>query len=161
MTKSPEPGSNEWLAQVSEDIIDPDQRIIDPHHHLWSGPALSRGAYLLEDLWADTGAGHKVEKTVFVECRAAYRKDGPKHLRPLGETEFVRQQAEASDQDQGQATIAGIVGHADLTLGDEVAEVLEAHVELGGGRFRGIRHSGARAKYPETLRIAGRGPEGL
>ena len=27
----------EWLAQISEEIIDPEQRIIDPHHHLWPG----------------------------------------------------------------------------------------------------------------------------
>jgi L-fuconolactonase len=37
---------------------------------------------------------------------------------------------------------AGIVGYADLTLGDRVEAVLEAHVRAGGGRFRGVRHSG-------------------
>ena len=35
---------------------------------------------------------------------------------------------------------AGIVGHADLTLGDRVEPVLAAHERAGGGRFRGIRH---------------------
>jgi predicted TIM-barrel fold metal-dependent hydrolase len=35
---------------------------------------------------------------------------------------------------------AGIVGHADLTLGARVEPVLEAHIRAGGGRFRGIRH---------------------
>ena len=25
----------DWLKRVREDIIDPGQRIIDPHHHLW------------------------------------------------------------------------------------------------------------------------------
>ena len=44
--------------------------------------------------------------------------------------------------DHREARVAtGIVGHADLCLGDGVAEVLEAHVAAGGGRFRGIRHS--------------------
>ena len=38
---------------------------------------------------------------------------------------------------------AGIVGFADLTLGDRVEPVLEAHVRAGGGRFRGVRHSAA------------------
>lgn len=150
--------SEDWLASVQEDIVDADQRIIDPHHHLWHGRP---DDYLLENLWQDTCSGHKVEKTVFVECRASYRKDGPEHLRPLGETEFVRQQAEASAADPTKATIAGIVGHADLTLGDAVIEVLEGHIELGGGRFRGIRHAGARAEYPDALTIAGRGLEGL
>jgi predicted TIM-barrel fold metal-dependent hydrolase len=35
--------------------------------------------------------------------------------------------------------IAGIVGNADLSLGDAVAEVLEAEEEAGRGRFRGVR----------------------
>jgi predicted TIM-barrel fold metal-dependent hydrolase len=38
---------------------------------------------------------------------------------------------------------AGIVGFADLTLGDRVEPVLEAHIRAGGGRFRGVRHSAA------------------
>ena len=24
-----------WLAQVDEEVIEPDRPIIDPHHHLW------------------------------------------------------------------------------------------------------------------------------
>ncbi len=50
--------------QVQEKIIDPDRRIIDPHHHLWRN---RRGRdYLLDDLWADTGSGHAIVKTVFM-----------------------------------------------------------------------------------------------
>jgi predicted TIM-barrel fold metal-dependent hydrolase len=37
---------------------------------------------------------------------------------------------------------AGIVGHADCRLGERIDPVLEAHIEAGGGRFKGIRHSG-------------------
>jgi len=142
-----------------EAIVDPDRRIIDPHHHLWRGSRLG-GDYLLKDLHGDTGSGHNVVKTVFVECGAEYRKDGPEHLRPLGETEFVVEQARLSEQ-SGGAVIAGIVGRADLKLGDAVREVLEAHLELGDDRFRGIRHAGARDPHPEALMIAGRAPEGL
>ena len=36
---------------------------------------------------------------------------------------------------------AGIVGFADLTLGSDVARVLEAHLGASPNRFRGIRHS--------------------
>ena len=43
----------EWLAQISEEIIDPNQRIIDPHHHLWPG-STGGSQYLLDDLWADS-----------------------------------------------------------------------------------------------------------
>ncbi|MEE8042160.1 MAG: hypothetical protein V3T15_05115, partial [Pseudomonadales bacterium] len=67
----PTPGTPEWLAQVTEQIIEPDRPIIDPHHHLWARPA-RWGSYLLDDLWADTGSGHNIEKTVFVECNANY-----------------------------------------------------------------------------------------
>ena len=28
-------GLDEWLAQVTEPIIDPGRPICDPHHHLW------------------------------------------------------------------------------------------------------------------------------
>jgi len=38
---------------------------------------------------------------------------------------------------------AGIVGTADLRLGDAVAGVLDAQIAAGGGRFRGIRRAGA------------------
>lgn len=142
-----------------EAIIDPARPIIDPHHHLWRGSRLG-GDYLLEDLHADTGSGHNIVKTVFVECGAEYRSDGPEHLRPLGETEFVVEQARLSEQTDG-AVIAGIVGRADLQLGNSVREVLEAHMAIGDGRFRGIRHAGARDPYPEALLIAGRAPAGL
>lgn len=155
---SPSPGTPEWLAQVKEDIVDPGRPILDPHHHLWQRP---NNNYLLQDLWEDTGSGHNVVKTVFVECHASYREDGPEHLRCLGETEFVADQAAQSDGVDGKAEIAGIVAHADLTRGEGVREVLEAHQEVGGGRFRGIRHAGARDPHPEALMIAGRAPEGL
>lgn len=141
-----------------EPIVDPDRPIVDPHHHLWRRPG---GDYLLADLWADTGSGHRVERTVFVECRAGYRDSGPEHLRPVGETEFVRRIAEASAAEPDQATIAAIVAHADLTRGDAVEDVLAAHVDAGGGLFRGIRHAGARDPHPEALTIPGRAPENL
>ena len=137
----PEPKSAEWLASVQEEILEPDRKIVDPHHHLWKTPSMW-GTYLLDDLWADTGSGHNIEKTVFLDCRSSYRESGPEHLRPVGETEFVAQVAEESAQAPGKATIAAIVSHADMTRGEEVVEVLEAHEEAGRGLFRGIRHAG-------------------
>src|SRR3972149_3350521 len=83
----PTPGTKAWYAQVTEDIIEPERPIVDPHHHLWSGWEIPD--YLLEDLWGDTGSGHKILKTVFIECGARYRETGPDHLKPVGETEFV------------------------------------------------------------------------
>jgi predicted TIM-barrel fold metal-dependent hydrolase len=162
-SEKPTPGSDDWLALVTEEIIDPDRRIIDPHHHLWR--SRMRGDYLVDNLWGDTGSGHNVVKTVFVECHAEYREGGEEHLKPLGETEFVAAQAKLSaaghDDGAGKAEIAAIVGHADMTLGNDARQVLEAHIEIGDGKFRGIRHAGAREPHPEALMIAGRAPEGL
>ncbi|MBV1876761.1 MAG: amidohydrolase family protein [Pseudomonadales bacterium] len=155
MTK---PGSEAWLALVQEDIIDPEQRILDPHHHLWRKSFL--GTYLVDDLWQDTGSGHNVVKTVFVECGAEYRKDGPEHLKPLGETEFVASLAQQTAAGEG-SEIAAIVAHADLTLGDAVEEVLQGHAELGDGKFRGIRDAGAHSRHPGELMIPGGAPADL
>lgn len=151
----------QWLDQVVEEIVDPEQAIIDPHHHLWRDKGVD---YVVEDLRSDTGSGHNVQKTVFIECGADYRKDGPDHLKPLGETEFVVQQAKLSEKyakESGGAVIAGIVGTADLRLGDAVEEVLTQHIEIGEGRFKGVRHALAHARHPEVLMIAGGSPEGL
>jgi predicted TIM-barrel fold metal-dependent hydrolase len=152
------PGTREWLAQVVEEIVEPERPIIDPHHHLWERPGGVN--YLLKDLWADTGSGHRIEKTVFIECRAGYRTEGPEHLRPVGETEFVAAiAAESRKGGPGQARISGIVAHADLTLGDRLEEVLEAHEKAGSGLFRGIRHAGARDENSGVLSIPGRAAE--
>jgi L-fuconolactonase len=144
-------GINEqWLALHREDILEPDLEIVDPHHHLWD---FARHRYLLPDLLADTGSGHNIAQTVFIECTACYRADGPAALRPVGETEFVNGiAAMAASGAYGRTRVAaGIVGMADLTLGSAVEEVLAAHVAAGGGRFRGIRHAAAwQDKTPEV-----------
>jgi len=151
-----QPGEPGWLEQVDEAVIDPDRPIIDPHHHLWPPDGALR--YGLDDLHRDTGDGHNIVATVFVECHASYRSDGPEELRSVGETEFVAANAIASANADG-AEIKAIVATADLRL-DNLDDVLEAHVAAGQGRFRGIRHAIARETDP-ALRIAGRAPEGL
>ena len=127
---------------TTEEPIDPDLSICDPHHHLWDGPG-DRGRYLLGEYLQDAGSGHKIVKTVFVECGAMYRKDGSQEMRPVGETEFV--QGIATQNARGQygmtAVAAAIVGFADLTLGADVVPVLEAHIAASKNRFRGIRQS--------------------
>ena len=132
-----------WLAkQPVEPILEPDLPIIDTHHHLWVRPD---HRYLIDELVEDLGTGHNVVATVFVECHAMYRAHGPAEMRPVGETEFVAGIAAMSDSGLYGSTrvAAGIVGFADLTLGDRVEPVLEAHSRAGGGRFRGVRHSAA------------------
>ena len=149
-----------WLDQVQEEILDADQPICDPHHHLWDFRTESVAArYFLDEVLADTASGHNVVSTVFVECGAMYRASGPEALRPVGETEFVNGIAAMSASGQyGRTQIAkGIVGHADLTLGAEVETVLAAHVQAGGGRFRGVRHAVAWDPHPE-IRKSRTGP---
>jgi len=133
-----------WLALRSEPIIDPELPIIDPHHHLWD----RNGGYLLDDLLADLGTGHNIVSTVFLQCAYAHRTDGPEAMRPVGETEFVAGVADEAARRGGKTRVCeGIVGHADLQLGDAVAPVLEAHIAAAGGRFRGIRHITARSEF--------------
>ena len=132
-----------WLAKAPpEPILEPALPIIDTHHHLWERPD---HRYLLHELLADLGTGHNVVATVFLECHAMYRATGPVQMRPVGETEFVAGIAAMSDSGLYGPTrvAAGIVGFADLTLGDRVTPVLEALIRAGGGRFRGVRHSAA------------------
>jgi predicted TIM-barrel fold metal-dependent hydrolase len=114
--------------------------IIDTHHHFWDRPD---HRYLLDELRADLVTGHNIVATVFLECRSMFRAAGPPEMRPVGETEFVAGMAAMSESGGYGPTrvAAGIVGYADLTLGDRVEPVLDAHIRAGGGRFRGVRHS--------------------
>jgi len=135
--KIPEPRP-EWLALYSENAIEPQLPIIDAHHHLWG----EQEGYLLDDFVADITSGHRVVATIFVQCQWSYRTKGPKSLMPIGETERVRYIAEEAVRRKIPVDIcAGIIGFADMGLGDLVEPVLQAHVEAGGGRFRGVRHS--------------------
>lgn len=136
------PIRDEWLRQWSEEILEPELAIIDPHHHLWD-----RGGwrYLLNELLEDLNSGHNIVATVFLQCRSMHKAAGPEELRPVGETEFVNGIAAMSASGGFGTTrvCAGIVGYADLRLGERVRDVLQAHVGAGGGRFRGVRHTSA------------------
>ena len=142
-----------WIARVAEEAIEPDLPICDAHHHLWLDDGATAWPYPVEAFLADTGAGHDVVQTVFLQCHTHYRTGGPRHLRPVGETEWVAEQAAVTERRRAEAggrgaVIAGIMSHADLTLGDALDEVLDAHEEAGGGRFRGIRYITAQDPHP-------------
>ncbi|MEX0964950.1 MAG: amidohydrolase family protein [Pseudohongiellaceae bacterium] len=154
-------GSDQWLAQVTEEIIDPERAIIDPHHHLWK-KRFNRD-YLLPQLWNDTNSGHNIVKTVFMECRAFYRREGEEHLKSVGETEYIASvAADSRANTTGSAYIAGIVAHSDLTLaGDSeemLLEALDQHRSASDGLLRGIRHSAARDRRPQDLFIVSAAP---
>ncbi|MFC1861343.1 amidohydrolase family protein [Chloroflexota bacterium] len=142
-----------WLTLTTEVPIKPELPVCDPHHHLWEH---SDNHYLVEELLRDTAGGHNIVRTVFVECSSRYRQEAPEEMQPVGETEFVQGIATRSESGQyGKIRVAaGIVGFADLTLGAAVKPVLEAHIETGKGRFRGIRHSPAWDASPDIRSFA-------
>jgi predicted TIM-barrel fold metal-dependent hydrolase len=133
----------EWLATRREEILEPELPIVDPHHHLVD--RANTGRYLLPELLADTGSGHNIIATVYLEWLSMYRSEGPVPLRPVGEVEFANGVAAiAGSETYGKTKVcAGIVGYADLMLGAQVEEALEAMILAGGGRFRGIRYISA------------------
>lgn len=141
----------DWLATNQEPAVDPDQKIIDPHHHLWDARAdRPMLRYFLDELLDDT-TDLNVRQTVFIECSAMYRSDGPEAMRPVGETEFVAgvSAQSASGLYGAMRACTGIVGHANLMLGGAVGEVLDAHMEMSG-RFRGIRHHASWDPSPDV-----------
>ncbi len=137
--KTPYAVREDWLALRREAPIDPAMPIIDPHHHLWDRAS----RYLLEELKRDIDlSGHNVRATVYLQCNSMQRADGDRKFAPVGETEFVNGIAAMSASNTyGPARLcAGIVGYANLFLGAEVDEVLEAHLRAGGERFKGVRY---------------------
>ena len=147
------------LAAQIEEPLDPAQSIVDSHHHLYHRTGLR---YLLDEFLADLAHGHNIEATVFVQARAMYRATGSDEMRPVGETEFANGiAAQSASGLYGKARIcAGIVGYANLQLGNMVRPVLEAHIRAAGGtaseggRFRGIRHIAAWDPDPAALNPA-------
>lgn len=136
--------------------------VIDPHHHLWDKP-LPLGKkverrYIVDDLVADVAECNNIVATVYVECGSHYREQGPEYLRPVGETEWVVNQLRGITH---TGLCAGIVGFADLSQGDKVTEVLEAHIAAAEGRFRGIRQSVARDDDPVFVSLPHKPAAGL
>ena len=105
---------------MTEDILEPDLPIIDPHHHLWDLrpliPAFPEprhdfidaiaGAayYTFDELHSDTHSGHNIIGTVFMECGAFYDANRGDAMKPVGEVEFVNGVAA-----QGCTAITGLV----------------------------------------------------
>lgn len=158
--------NQEWLDQVQEMAIEPDLPICDPHHHLWetyARPNTIQPRYLLDEIVADVSSGHKIVSTVFIECGAMFRADGPENFRCVGETEFVNGIAAMSASgNYGPSRIAAaIVGTCDLRIGDAAADVLDAQIAAGNGRFRGIRRGAFWHPSADVPNHRTQPPEGL
>ncbi len=112
---------------------------------------------------ADTGSGHNVVSTVFIECLSMYRADGPVEMKPVGETEFVQGVAamSASGGYGPMRACAGIISYADLAIGDAIAPVLEAHIAASPNRFRGIRYAAGWDPSPDVRNSHTNPPENV
>ena len=158
-----------WLAKLpAEEVLDPTLPIVDTHHHLWDrlpaalpqGQKAEENVYLLDEFAQDLNSGHNTIATVYMQAHAKYRTSGPEEMKPVGETEFAAGIGEQSDRGgHGKTRVCqGIIGEADLNLGERVRPVLEAHVEAGRGRFRGVRASAAYDAFPgigNTINVPG------
>ena len=138
-----------WLAREEpEEVLEPALPIIDPHHHLWDmrrarldPDSFRQRLYLCDEISRDiTASGHNVVQTVFAQCGAFYRADGPAEMRCIGETEFVHGIAAMSRSGiYGETRLCtGIFSTADLRLGAAAEPILEAHLHASE-YFRGIR----------------------
>ena len=136
----------DWPAGHVEEALDSLRPVIDTHHHLYHRPGLR---YLFDDFLSDIQSGHNLRATIFVQARAMLRADAPPRLQSVGEVEFAQGVAAMSASGlYGEARVcAGIVGFADLTLGDGVRPVLEHLMRAagggidGGGRLCGVRQT--------------------
>ncbi|MEX3916868.1 amidohydrolase [Paraburkholderia sp. BR10872] len=133
------PVRDAWLALHREDALLPELPIVDAHHHLWDRQT---GRYLADEFRQDMAAGHRIVSTVFVQCRSMLRTDGPDAMKPVGEVEFANGVAAmfASGTYGAMRCCEAIVAGADLALGHDVDAVIEAMLEVSGGRLRGIRN---------------------
>jgi L-fuconolactonase len=148
---------SEWLASGTEAALEPGMPIIDAHHHFYDRPGWT---YLLDEYLHDAQSGHNITASVFMQGLTHYRQSGPEEMRPVGETEYVTGATAPTQTDRPQVA-KGIVGYADLRRGAAVRDVLEAHVQAGQGRFRGVRHLVTWDADPTLVNPVSAAPRGL
>ena len=145
-----------WLDKITEEIIEPDIAICDPHHHFWDKRTeRDYPRYQLDELLADITSGHNVRSTVFIEARSMYNANLPADKSSIGEVEYVQGISAASASGiYGESRMAAsIIGNANLNLGEGVRPILES-LSSASNRFKGIRHSVTWDPHPEVENTA-------
>lgn len=144
-----------WLKSTSEEALEPELAIVDPHHHAWDMRELEgfnlfglfkQQFYMSDELVDDlVGGGHNVTHSVYAEAHAFHSADAQNPvMAPLGEV--VAMQGLAAQFASGKygelRALAGIIGTADLgKFGGEVEPLLVA-CKAAAPNFRGIRVNG-------------------
>ena len=154
-----------WLSKTKEVALEPSLPICDSHHHLWEFKnEFIQPKYLIDDYIADINSGHNIKKTIFIECGSMLRKDGPNHLKYIGETEFANGIAAMSSSGKyGKTRVAsGIVSSAPLLENNKkLLEVLNGHIMCAGKRFKGIRYQAAMHKNKLVYNSRVNPPDGI
>ena len=131
-----------WLAsRPAEAPLCPHWPMVDAHHHLMLAP--DHGVqYGVHEALADIAVtGQTLLGTVQVESGTRYHRHAPAALQSVGEAEFAREVRVQSRALSHTELAMAFVGHADLSLGEAVAPVLDALQSASDGRLRGIRHA--------------------
>lgn len=151
---SRDPELRAWLESAPrEDVLEPDLEIVDAHHHLWDNVRLGNSfpyrekRYRMDGLLEDIiSGGHNVIATVYVQAGSYYRRDGPAHMRSVGEVEYVQGVAAAADSGIYKNALGrvprlglGIQGSVDLK-DSQCEEALNAMRRFRN--FRGVRAGG-------------------
>jgi predicted TIM-barrel fold metal-dependent hydrolase len=143
-----------WLELTPEEALEPELKIVDPHHHLWDMRSdlmgfnlfgiMKQQYYMTDDLFDDlVKGGHNVTHSVFVSTHAFFSADVTPMMQPLGEVQFVQGIAAqfASGKYGAIRAAAGIIGHADLAAYGAEIEPLLCLCKATSPNYRGIRVS--------------------
>jgi L-fuconolactonase len=128
-------GHDDWLNLVTEMALEPELPICDAQHHIKN---LEGQRYLAADFIKDASGGHNIKQTIVVQNSSNLEPGPGGGMFPVDETIFVMKQIANIKSKIDIA--AGFVGYADLATGKAVQTVLEAHLEAGKKRFKGIRY---------------------
>ena len=124
----------DWLNLTTEEVIDPDLPICDPHFHLRKNKDF---LYSGEDFKQDISGGHRIQALVAVQSFVNLVEGPDAGMLAEEETDYLYQELETLTR--GSEINFGIVGSADFTLGGAIEQQLNNHIAAGKGKFRGVR----------------------
>lgn len=146
----------------NEQILEPDLPILDSHFHLFDLP---QNRYMIDEYLDDVSSGHNIIASIYCETQSFVRTTGPEWMRPLGEVEFANGIAAmtATGKYSDCKVAHGIIGHANLTFGSRIGELLDRCMNSAPERFRGVRQ--VTVEYPDDrpfkFIMSGRPPSGI